>query len=576
MPGFWDNILYINLTTGEAWYEKLEDAWEKYLGGIGIGSYIFEKIGNHDALSEKNPIIIMTGPLVGTSFPNTGRHEIISRSPLTGLLGESNSGGHFGYELKRAGIDGIVITGRAEAPRVIYIKEDVRIDDASHLWGLDFYETRNRIREKGNYSVMAIGPAGENGVLFSSVMNDEGRAAGRTGLGAVFGYKKLKAIAVKGERLVPLWKKDEFNRLSSRVAKEILESPVVSGFKAYGSMIWMDGGQGFGDIPANYFMDHNFPYDSLSSMKFHEIYSVKSYNCSSCVIGCGRTVDFHGIIVDGPEYETVAALGPLLGNQDFEKIVKWNHMLNSLGMDTISAGVLISALRFFSKNNILDGEIASYFENGFEGVGRLIMDIAYRRGIGEELSYGLERFAKSRGIDRDLIATVKGLEIPMHDPRAFKLQGLVYATSSRGADHMQGDMYQVDIGGSHEEIGITSGDRWIVDSDERVMSAIKTQDYRQIYNSIILCYYAQPSPQEILDALNLSTGFEKSLDELMETGSRIIDLKRKINVGLGLKKEDDYLPRIVRNNIEGEPEESGMKDDELRSLLERYYRLRKW
>jgi aldehyde:ferredoxin oxidoreductase len=141
---------------------------------------------------------------------------------------------------------------------------------------------------------------------------------------------------------------------------------------------------------------------------------------------------------------------------------------------------------------------------------------------------------------------------------------------------MQGDMYQVDIGGSHEEIGITSGDRWIVDSDERVMSAIKTQDYRQIYNSIILCYYAQPSPQEILDALNLSTGFEKSLEELMETGSRIIDLKRKINVGLGLKKEDDYLPRIVRNNIEGEPEESGMKDDELRSLLERYYRLRKW
>ncbi|HEU12953.1 MAG TPA: hypothetical protein ENO35_02550, partial [Euryarchaeota archaeon] len=473
--------------------------------------------------------------------------------------------------------DGIFIQGIAEKPSVVYIDDgDVSIADASSLWGLDVYSTQIKVKERGEYSVMSIGPAGENLVLFSSVMNDEGRAAGRTGLGAVFGSKRLKAIAVRGKKLVPLARKDEFNRLSSRVAKELIESPVVSGFRDYGSMIWMDGGQGFGDIPANYFRDHNFPYDSLSSMKFHETYVVRSYHCSSCVIGCGRSVDFHGKNVDGPEYETVAAFGPLLGNQDFEKILKWNHLVNSLGMDSISTGVLLSAVKYFIDNGMIDISLNKYFENGFERLEDLIVDIAHARGDGKDLSKGLERFAISRGIERDMIATVKGLEIPMHDPRAFKLQGLIYATSSRGADHMQGDMYQVDIGGSHEEIGIVSGDRWAVDTDERVLSAIKTQDYRQIYNSLILCYYAQPSPSEILDAFNLSTGLEKSLDDLMESGARIVNLKRRINVDLGLKMEDDYLPRIVRSPIQGEPEESGMGDDELRSLLERYYRLRGW
>jgi aldehyde:ferredoxin oxidoreductase len=576
MPGYWNNILYIDLTTGEIWNQEV-DAWEEYIGGVGVGAYIFSKIGKEDPFSEKNPIIIMTGPLVGTAFPNTGRHEIISRSPLTNLLGESNSGGHFGYYLKRSGFDGIVIQGIAEKPSVVYIDDgDVSIADASSLWGLDVYSTQIKVKERGEYSVMSIGPAGENLVLFSSVMNDEGRAAGRTGLGAVFGSKRLKAIAVRGKKLVPLARKDEFNRLSSRVAKELIESPVVSGFRDYGSMIWMDGGQGFGDIPANYFRDHNFPYDSLSSMKFHETYVVRSYHCSSCVIGCGRSVDFHGKNVDGPEYETVAAFGPLLGNQDFEKILKWNHLVNSLGMDSISTGVLLSAVKYFIDNGMIDISLNKYFENGFERLEDLIVDIAHARGDGKDLSKGLERFAISRGIERDMIATVKGLEIPMHDPRAFKLQGLIYATSSRGADHMQGDMYQVDIGGSHEEIGIVSGDRWAVDTDERVLSAIKTQDYRQIYNSLILCYYAQPSPSEILDAFNLSTGLEKSLDDLMESGARIVNLKRRINVDLGLKMEDDYLPRIVRSPIQGEPEESGMGDDELRSLLERYYRLRGW
>ncbi|MGC8663595.1 MAG: aldehyde ferredoxin oxidoreductase family protein [Thermoplasmata archaeon] len=578
MGGFWDSFLFINLSTKEVWLENLGSAWKDYMGGVGIGAYIFEKYGLHDPFDENNPIIISTGPFVGTSFPNSGRHEIVSRSPQTNFLGESNSGGHFGYELKRAGYDGIVIIGKSENPKVIYIKnEKVSIEDASDLWGLDIYSTQEKIKKLGEFSVMTIGPAGENLVHFASVMNDEGRASGRTGLGAVFGSKKLKAIAVKGNKIIPLYNKNEFNKLSVSIARQILESPVVSGFKNFGNMIWIDGGQGFGDVPANYFNDHNFQYDSLSSMKFHESFNVTSYHCSSCVIGCGRTVNYNSMRIDGPEYETVAAFGSLLENQNMEKILLWNHLVNSLGLDSISTGVLISALKYFLENNLIkDDEIKNYFSDNLNNISTLIKDIAFQKGIGKELSMGLEKFAISSGIDRDSIATVKGLEIPMHDPRAFKMQGLVYATSSRGADHMQGDMYQVDIGGSHEEIGITMGDRWIVDSDERVMSVIKVQDYRQIYNSLILCYYAQPSPGDILKAYNLATGFDLTLDQMMEIGSKIVNKKRKINELMGLKKEDDYLPKLVRKRIENEPEESEMKDEEFQSLIQRYYKLRMW
>jgi len=579
LPAFWDNILFINLSTGETWFESLKDAWKEYIGGIGIGAFIFNKLGGTYSYSdERNPIIIMTGPFVGTAFPNSGRHELISRSPQTNLLGESNSGGHFGYELKRSGIDGIVILGKAGHPEMVYIRNgDVSIEDATHLWGLNIYETQAKINKAEKFSVMTIGPAGENQVVFASVMNDEGRASGRTGMGAVFGSKNLKAIAVQGKKVVPVQNKNEFNRLAGSIAKQIFESPVVSGFKNFGSMIWIDGGQGFGDVPANYFADHNFPYDSLSSMKFNDNFQVKSYHCSSCVIGCGRSVMYKGINVDGPEYETVAAFGSLLGNQDMEKIVLWNHMVNALGMDSISTGVLVSALKYYMENDmIVEPDIRKYFDDGFNGISRLINDIANLKGPGKELAMGLEKFALSRGIDKDHIATVKGLEVPMHDPRAFKLQGLVYATSSRGADHMQGDMYQVDIGGAHDEIGITMGDRWSVDSDERVLSVIKTQDYRQIYNSLIICYYAQPAPQDIVNAYNLATGFDLDLDGMMNIGSRIINMKRKINESFGLKREDDWLPKIVRSVIPGEPEESGTNDDELKSLLERYYRLRKW
>lgn len=580
MSGYWNKILFIDLSSSEIWTESIDaEIWSNYIGGVGVGSYLFNKYGgNYDPFSADNPIIIITGPLVGTAFPNTGRHEIISRSPQTKLLGESSSGGHFGYTLKRAGYDGILIKGTASDPVTVFITpEKVWIENARALWGLDIYRTQDKIKETGQYSVMAIGPAGENRVLFSAVMNDEGRAAGRTGLGAVFGSKKLKAIAVKGNLLPPVSNKIEFNKLSSRLAKEISETPISAGFRGYGTMIWIDGGQGFGDVPANYFKDHGFPYDSLSAMKFHESFKVSSYHCSSCVIGCGRTVYTEKGKVDGPEYETVAAFGSLLGNIDFSKIVEWNHAVNSLGLDSISTGVLVSALKFYIENDILkDDEISYYFDSSLNNIEKLIEDIAYTRGIGKELALGLEKFAMSRGVDRDLIATVKGLEIPMHDPRAFKLQGLGYATSCRGADHMQADMYQVDIGGAHEELGITMGDRWNVDSDERVMSLIKTQDYRQIYNSAIICYYAQPSAADLLSGLNLATGFDHTLDELMQIGSSIVTLKRKINESLGMKNNDDWLPSIVRKNIENEPEESGLSENELKSLLDRYYRLRNW
>ncbi len=579
MEGNWNRILFVNLASDDVWTGDLpEEDWRSWIGGVGLGVRLYSRLGaTPDPLSPENPLIITTGPLVGTPFPNSGRHEIVSRSPQTELFGESNSGGFLGNELKKSGYDGVVIKGRAEVPTVIYVDEKVRIEKRPELWGKDFYSLREELRKERKYSVMGIGRAGENGVLFSSIMNDEGRAAGRTGLGAVMGSKNLKAIAVKGNLQVPLHDRKKYFDLVRKVSSYLLQSPLTQGLMSNGSMIWMDMGQGMGDIPAHYFQDHNFDYDSLSSMKFHDVYSVTSYHCANCVIGCGRTVKTGSRTIDGPEYETVASLGPLLGNTDFDLILEWNDIINDKGMDTISTGVIISALNHFIKTGKISEEsVGRYFNDGFRNVRRLIEDIGDSRGIGRELKDGLERFAVSRGIPRDEIATVKKMEIPMHDPRAFKLQGLGYATSTRGADHLQAEMYEVDMGIDNKGIGIISGDRWEVNTDERVRTVISTQNYRQIYNSAIICSYAKVNAEDVVEALNLSTGFGYSLEEIMDIGGKIIEEKRRINKTFGMKEEDDYLPRIVRKRIEGEPEESGTGDEEIASLITKYKEFRKW
>jgi aldehyde:ferredoxin oxidoreductase len=579
MEGNWNRLLFVNLSTDETWDESLpQEEWRNWIGGVGVGLRLYEKIGGlPDPFSPDNPLILTTGPLTGTPFPNSGRHEIVSRSPQTGFFGEANSGGFFGNELKKAGYDGIIIKGRGDSPKVIFIDDQVKVLNKPGLWGRDFYSLREELRKERKYSVMGIGRAGENGVLFSSIMNDEGRAAGRTGLGAVMGSKNLKAIAVRGNMQVPLHDRKKYFELVRKVSGYLIESPLTQGLKSNGSMIWMDMGQGMGDIPANYFTDHNFDYDSLSSMKFHDVYSVTSYHCANCVIGCGRTVTKDSKKIDGPEYETVASFGPLLGNSDFDLILEWNDLINDKGMDTISTGVIISALKHFVKNGkIVDPSITKYFEDGFKGIRKLIDDIAESREAGEELKNGLERFAISRGIPRDEIATVKKLEIPMHDPRAFKLQGLGYATSSRGADHLQAEMFEVDMGVDERQIGIISGDRWIVNTEERVRTMANAQNYRQVYNSAIICSYAKVNPEDIVSALYLATGFDYTLEEMMKIGDNIIQEKKKLNEKFGLKEGDDYLPALVRRKIEGEPEESATGDDEMNSLLTNYRKIRGW
>lgn len=572
MMGNWNKIAFIDLTSSEIWFESIdEEAWRNYLGGIGIGAYLFSKLNKlSDALSPENPVILAAGPLVGTSFPESGRHEVVSRSPQTGLLGESNSGGRFGFEIKRSGLDAVVILGAAQSPVAIVIDDGViKLIDALRYWGLTTYETIAALSQ-GGYSVAAIGPAGENKVLFAAVMNDNGRAAGRTGMGAVFGSKKLKAIAVRGRKQVPLFNREEFLRHSQYVAKYLHEAAFSVSLMEFGSSVWMDAGSALGDVPAHYFTSHSFDYDSISSIKLKELFNPQSKPCASCVISCGREIRMNGLRIDGPEYETVAVFGPLLGNNDIKSIVEWNHLVNSLGLDSISTGVIISAVIYFREIGLLND---NYDINSIDQV---IRDIAHRRGIGDELANGLERFAASHGIERDLVATVKGLEIPAHDPRAFKLQALTYATSTRGACHLQGEMYAVDIGASQENIGIKAGDRWDVDSDERVMSLIKAQDYRQVQNSAIVCTYGYPPADDLLRAINLATGFDFTLEEMMKIGSRIIDLKKEINEKLGWRKDMDWVPAIVRRRVGDEPLNTAISDDELRKLLDRYYKLRGW
>jgi aldehyde:ferredoxin oxidoreductase len=579
MSGYMGKLLVVDLASGELRDQPTDrDIARDFVGGAGYAArYLYNELGpDTDPLGPNNTLMFMTGPLVGTRAPSCGRHEVCAISPLTGIWGEANSGGFWGAELKFAGYDGVVVRGCSERPVWLSIVEGQppALHDASDLWGLDCDEL-----DDPKARVASIGLAGENQVLYAAIMNDHGRAAARTGLGAVMGAKKLKAIAVRGRQRVPLADKETFSQTAKEAVKIVLDDIQTQVYRELGTASFVDMSMMWGNLPNKYWTQPIFDEATdLSGCVMAETILVRPVPCYGCAVACGRHVTLkdtpYGVeVVDGPEYETVGTLGSLLLVDDLPGVVYANHLCNRYGLDTISAGSSIALAYLLYERGLItvaDTGGMPLQWGDIETAQTLLEMIARRQGFGDVLADGVERIAARYGAD-DLAVHVNGLDPPAHDPRALSGMGLVYATSPRGACHMQGDMYAVNWGLSFAEVGILPGDRFATEG--KALTVARLQDWRTLYNSAIMCSFVNPTPPVLGKLLSAATGGPPDPAHWLRAGERIFDLKRAFNNRLGVERGNDRLPGLLLvpmdNGTEGHVPQMDV-------LLRDYYAARDW
>jgi aldehyde:ferredoxin oxidoreductase len=587
MNGYMSRLLVVDLTNRKLQDEPLDPALARsFVGGAGYAArYLYEELGpDTDPLGPENTLMFMTGPLVGTRAPSCGRHEICALSPLTGIWGESNSGGFWGAELKFAGYDGIVIRGRSDTPVWLSVTEGQppAFHDATHLWGLNTYETQQHIRNELNdpkTRVASIGPAGENLVLYAAVMNDHGRAAGRTGMGAVMGSKKLKAIAVRGTQPVSVADQKVFSQTAKQAVKIVMDDITTQVFRQMGTASFVDMSIMWGNMPNKYWSQPVFERaTNLSGPTMTETILVRPVPCYGCAVACGREVTLkdtrYGLeTVDGPEYETVGMLGSMLLVDDLPGVAYAGHLCNCYGLDTMSAGSAISFAYLLYERGLItanDTQGLPLRWGDIETAHTLLELIARRQGFGDVLAGGTKRMATRYGAE-DLAVHVNGLEPAAHDPRALSGMALVYATSPRGACHMQGDMYNVDMGFTIPELGIVPGGRFKARGKAPIVARL--QDWRTLYNSAIMCVFVNPSAPVLAQLLSAATGQSADPNWWHRSGERVFTLKRAFNNRLGVKRGNDRLPERLflpmSNGSQG-------RTPRIDILLREYYAYRDW
>lgn len=560
-----------------------EDDLRRYIGGATLAArliYDYVKKGM-DPLAPESPLVFAVGPLTGTSVPMVSRYAVAGISPLTGYWGEATSGGEFPFRLKGCGYDGILITGKADGPVYLYVdggKAEIR--DAKKLWGKDSYVTQELIRgelgEKG-LSIACIGQAGEKQISYAGIMNDNGRAAGRCGLGALMGSKNLKAVALSGNVKTDLADSEKLRELSREGVATIRGNLVSVAFREYGTLMYSDMGMTLADVPVKYYQKSVFPASKVTGQALREKYPVENYACLGCPVGCGRVVkNFRKNLdtVDGPEYETAIAFGPLCMNFDLDSIIEANHLCNRYGMDTISAGVSIAYAMYLYEKKVLTKKNAGMEIKWGDAktIVKLVKMIAEQKGIGKLLSQGTLRMAREFGRDEGEAAQIKGLEVPMHEGRAFHGLAISYATGPRGACHLKGDYYNVELGTAIPEYLILPGDR--ISSEGKAEGAAKYQSLKDLYDALTLCKFTSLTVTQICQMLSAITGWEVTPEELLEAGDRSVNIKRAISNKLGLTRKDDRLPKICLEVLNEGSTAGTLPDMDL--LLKDYYSYRKW
>ncbi|MEW5760807.1 MAG: aldehyde ferredoxin oxidoreductase family protein [Candidatus Thermoplasmatota archaeon] len=566
MNGYAGTILRIDLTKFFIKKQPLTiDFARNYLGGTGFcAKILWDEIKERiDPLSEKNIIVFATGPITGTIFPPSGRYVISSLSPLTNIWCESHAGGFFGPELKYAGYDAVVISGKAKEPVYIFINDgNVSIVDAKELWGLDTFETTNKLLEKLGFArVACIGQAGENLVRYACIMNDKYRAAGRGGLGAVMGSKNLKAIAVRGKGSVKVANFNKFMSIAENARKKYTKGKwgiaAQESLGRLGTPALVEAEQEIGRLPTkNHFTGIFKDYESIGSIAIKNRFRRRRKSCFCCAIQCkflssieeGKYKGYS----DGPEYETVFAFGSNCLNNNLESIIHANFLCNRYGLDSISTGKAISFAMECEENKLISEGIEWGNE---EKIIELIKKIALREGIGKLLAEGTMRAAKKIGKGAKKYAMeVKGMEISGQDGRPHKSCGLVHAISVRGADHLRA-LSSLDELGYDDVVKERYPKEWKKILELRSESGkgkliVDMEDLYAIVDSLLICKYGTMWPPifyfndfaEIIPAL---TGFNEysRVEHVRKVAKRIALLRRAFNARLGIRRKDDCLPK---------------------------------
>lgn len=580
MSGYVGKILRVDLTKRSFKVEELNQAIaKKFIGGRGLGTWLMSTEVNPtvDALSPENKLMIVTGPLTGTPTPTGGRYMVVTKSPLTGTIASSNSGGYWGPELKFAGWDLIILEGKADKPVYLMIEDDkVELRDAGHIWGKVVSETTAILEAEtpAKSRVMAIGPAGEKLSLIASVMNDKDRAAGRSGVGAVMGSKNLKAIVVKGSGKVGLADEEALKEIVKDCTKKIRENGVTGqGLPTYGTAVLVNIINENGVFPTDNFQTSQFANaEAISGETLSEKYLVKKDPCYRCPIACGRYCKADDIEGGGPEYETIWAFGGDCGVSDLGAIVKANHWCNEYGMDTISAGATIAtAMELHQKGLIKDNELdgASLKWGDAAAVVEWTRRMGQGKGLGAKMAKGSYRLADSYG-HPELSMTVKKQELPAYDPRAIQGQGLQYATSNRGGCHVRGYMISPEILGLPEKL-----DRFSLQGKAAWVKIF--QDLTALIDSSGLCLFtsfAMGAP-DYAAVLNAVLGTTWTTQDILDAGERIYNIERQFNLRAGIEPSQDTLPkRLLQDAIKEGPSAGNVA--QLSALLPEYYTLRGW
>ena len=577
-------ILKINLSTGEISKLDIPQNWQnEYLGGASLGArLLYEKlVPELDPLSPAAPLLFINGPLSGTSGPAVGRFVICGRSPATGIWAESNCGGFWGPELRKTGYDGLWIEGKSETPVYFWIYNgQVEIRPASHLWGRDTYQTQTAIQHElnaGKVRVASIGQAGEALIPYALVLCDHGRVAGRTGLGAVMGSKNLKAIAVKGSGEIPLSNASVYQSLRSNANRNLRTEAMTQVLNELGTAGAAEYFDYLEEMPKKYFQNGKFGqelHNSGAYIKENLLAGVSS--CHACVIACGRVVKLsNGKKRKGPEYETLMGFGPNLLLNDPTLATRLGELCDRYGMDTISMSNTIGlAFRLYELGIITQQDTGGLeLEWGKAEVAEpLIHQTVQRSGFGELLAGGAYNLANHYNASEEA-AQVNGLEVAYHDPRGSSGMALVYATSPRGACHNQSDYFFVDVGQVEPTLGMDFFSPR--DGAEKARNVTKHQDWRTVFNSLVMCIFANLDPKTVLDLINAATGLNWSVSDMLQSGERAWNLKRGINNRLGLRHNNDRLPKTFLQPYSDSSEEEAYYPD-FDAMLDAYYIERGW
>lgn len=581
MYSYYNKVLIIDVTQKTMDFKMLSDQLlETVLGGKGLGIHLL--LENNppgvNPLDPDNHLILTAGPTAGTPIWGSCRHGVFTKSPLTGYLSESYSGGTVTERMVHTGFDATMIYGTSDRPLWIEICEEGAIfHSADHLWGLDTFATEEQIkkwikenRQKSkNCGVITIGPAGENLVRISVIENDYWRSAGRTGVGAVMGSKNIKAIAFWGNKQKEVADHDLVKNISKDLSSKAKDDKGVHAYKTMGTPMLVDILNEAGAFPTRYWQKGRSEHqEKINARALHKHCEVKPHACLKCLIACGRMSIIKqgrhkGLKIEGPEYETIFAFGGLCEVNEIEEIAYLNDICDRLGMDTISAGNLVAFTIEASKQGKIDQEI-DYGQ--VDKIASLLQDIAYRRGIGNVLADGIKSAAKKFNIE-DQAIHVKGLEPAGYDPRVLKGMALSYGTSDRGACHLRATFYKPELAG-------------IVDPEQikgKAKVFTEWEDRLTIFDCLILCRFYRDLYQwdELNQIIKGCMGLDLNKESMRSIASTITTNARLFNLREGLTPEEDHLPKPFYTNVLPETNKAITKE-QMDVLLQEYYNLRGW